>query len=100
MAKQKIETVRELIYWSYANLAMAHSAVDKGNEKYGMLNYMIRAKLFKGLKCGTMSMKSIFDDEKSSYLQDKFAITVGHPINYLLTIFFHKNTEVKMMQRI
>jgi hypothetical protein len=64
MAKQKIETVRELIYWSYANLAMAHSAVDKGNEKYGMLNFMIRAKLFKGLKDGTMNMKSIFDDEK------------------------------------
>jgi len=35
MAKQKIETVREQIYWSYANLAMAHTAVDKKQEKYG-----------------------------------------------------------------
>lgn len=64
MAKQKIETVRELIYWSYSNLAMAHSAVDKGNTKYGMLNYMIRAKLFKGLKDGTMNIRTIFEDEK------------------------------------
>jgi hypothetical protein len=64
MAKQKIETVRELIYYSYANLAMAHTAVDKKQEKYGTFNYMIRAKLFKGLKEGTMNMRTIFDDEK------------------------------------
>ena len=64
MAKQQIETVRELIYLSYSNLAMAHTAVDKKQEKYGAFNYMIRARLFKGLKTGTMNMRTIFDDEK------------------------------------
>lgn len=64
MAKSKIETVREKIFWSYANLAMAHSAIDKKQEKYGTFNFMIRAKLFKGLKDGTMNMRTIFDDEK------------------------------------
>jgi hypothetical protein len=64
MSKQKIEVVRELIYWSYANLAMAHMALEKKHEKYEMINYMIRAKLFKGLKDGTMNMRTIFDDEK------------------------------------
>lgn len=64
MVKQKLETVKELIYYSYANLAMAHSAIDKKQEKYKMLNFMIRAKLFKGLKDGTMNMRSIFEDEK------------------------------------
>lgn len=64
MAKQKIETVRHLIYYSYANLAMAHTAIDKKQEKYEMFNFMIRAKLFKGLKDGTMNMRTIFDDEK------------------------------------
>lgn len=64
MVKQKIETVRELIYLSYANLAMAHTAVDKKQERYGAFNYMIRAKLFKGLKEGTMNMRTFFDDEK------------------------------------
>lgn len=64
MAKQKIETVRELIYYSYANLAMAHTAVDKKQIKYERFNFMIRAKLFKGLKDGTMNMRTIFDDEK------------------------------------
>ena len=64
MAKQKIETVRERIYYSYANLAMAHTAIDKNQDKYGAFNFMIRAKLFKGLKDGIMNMRSIFDDEK------------------------------------
>jgi hypothetical protein len=64
MAKQKIETVRHQIYYSYANLAMAHTAIDKKQEKYEMFNFMIRAKLFKGLKDGTMNMRTIFDDEK------------------------------------
>jgi len=64
MAKQKFETVRHLIYYSYANLAMAHTAIDKKQEKYEMFNFMIRAKLFKGLKNGTMNMRTIFDDEK------------------------------------
>lgn len=64
MVQQKIDLVRELIYLSYANLAMAHTAVEKKQEKYGPFNYMIRARLFKGLKEGKMNMRSIFDDEK------------------------------------
>lgn len=53
-----------MIYYSYANLAMAHTAVDRNQEKYVMFNFMIRAKLFKGLKDGTTNMRTIFDDEK------------------------------------
>ena len=64
MVLPKIETVQEQIYWSYANLAMAHSAVSKNQDKYEKFNFMIRAKLFKGLKNGTMNMRTIFDDEK------------------------------------
>jgi hypothetical protein len=75
MAKQKIETVRHLIYYSYANLAMAHTAIDKKQEKYEMFNFMIRAKLFKGLKDGTMNMRTIFDDEK-------IKLQTGHICNY------------------
>jgi hypothetical protein len=64
MGKQKYETVRELIYDSYANLAMAHSAVAKGQAKYERINYIIRAKLLNGLTNGTMNIRTIFDDEK------------------------------------
>jgi hypothetical protein len=65
--KKEIEntkTVREEIYFSYANLAMAHTAVTKNQTAYNSFNYMIRAKLLKGLKNGTMNMRTIFDDEK------------------------------------
>jgi hypothetical protein len=75
MAEQKVETVKEMIYLSYANLAMAHSAVVKKQEKYGKFNFMIRSKLFKGLMNETMSMRSIFDDEK-------IKIQTGQVCNY------------------
>lgn len=64
MSSLKIETAREIIYYSYANLAMAHSAVTRGQEKYERLNFMIRAKLNNGLRDGSMNMRSIFEDEK------------------------------------
>ena len=62
-----INTVKEHIAWSYANLACAHSAIESSARKYGSLNYMIRAKLNRGLVSGTMNMRSTFDDEKIKY---------------------------------
>jgi hypothetical protein len=59
-----IETIGESLYWSYANLAMAHAAVRKQEPKYGRTHFMIRAKLFKGLKEQTMSLGTIADDER------------------------------------
>lgn len=63
----KIKTVREHIAWSYANLACAHSAIKKGAKKYSRTHYMIRAKLYKGLVSRTMSMRSLFDDDRVKY---------------------------------
>jgi hypothetical protein len=59
-----METVREQIFNSYANLAMAHSAVVNKLSKYDRTSYMIRARLFKGLMNSTMNIRTIFDDEK------------------------------------
>jgi len=64
MAKKEYKIVKERLFWSYANLAMAHSAVDRNQEKYATINYMIRAKLYKGLCDGTMNVSTLFDDEK------------------------------------
>jgi hypothetical protein len=44
MANHKVETVRELINYSYANLAMARTAVEKKQLKYEMFNFMVSAK--------------------------------------------------------
>ncbi len=65
MAKKKdFDFLYEYLYWSYANLAMAHSAVSNKAEKYIQINYIIRARLFKGLKQKTMNIGSIIDDER------------------------------------
>jgi len=64
MKDKDIKIVKELLFWSYANLAMAHTAVNKRQNKYAVFNYMIRAKLFKGLMSGTMNIRTLFDDEK------------------------------------
>jgi hypothetical protein len=74
-SKIKLTTVKEFIFYSYANLAMAHMAIENNHEKYGMINYMVRAKLFKGLKSGEINIRSIFDDEK-------IKITTGQKCNY------------------
>lgn len=59
----KLYTVKDLIFWSYANLAMAHDAVSRGVAKYDRTSFMIRSRLFKGLSSGNMKIHSLFDDE-------------------------------------
>jgi hypothetical protein len=59
-----IRTVRDQIAWSYANLARAHAALEAGSSKYAPLHHIIRARLFKGMTSGAMSMRSLYDDEK------------------------------------
>jgi hypothetical protein len=60
----EITTVGELLHWSYANLAMAHSAVASKAEKYGPRHYMVRSRLYKGLNRQTMSIGPLADDER------------------------------------
>lgn len=44
-----ITTLGELLHWSYANLAMAHSAVTAKEVKYGARHFRIRSRLYAGL---------------------------------------------------
>ena len=62
---KQLTTIEELLCWSYANLAMAHSAISQGETKYGRINFMIRARLYKGLVNKSMNMKPLIDDEKA-----------------------------------
>ncbi|WP_437640604.1 HNH endonuclease [Sorangium sp. So ce854] len=81
-------TLTESLHWSYANLAMAHAAVAKGQQRYGRLHYMIRAHFRKGLLAGTMSIGSIAEDEKLKlvlprsccYCGNKDSLSVDHLI--------------------
>lgn len=63
------KTVRELLAASYANLAMAHYAVERGDQKFTRTAYSIRARLAKGLRTGDMSVGSLVDDERLKLLQ-------------------------------
>ena len=60
----EITTVGELLHWSYANLAMAHSAIDAKAEKYGRTQFMVRARLYAGLNKQTMNIGPLADDER------------------------------------
>ncbi len=60
----EITTVGELLHWSYANLAMAHSAVSAKAEKYGRTHFMIRSRLYAGLNRQTMNIGPLADDDR------------------------------------
>ena len=70
---------------------MAHSAVVKGQDKYGSFNFMIRSKLFKGLKEGTMNMRSIFDDEKVKIQTGQVCNYCGATANLAIDHIFPQN---------
>jgi len=61
---KRFTTVKELLYWSYANLAMAHYAISNQEKKYTKVSFMVRARLHKGLMNGSMHIGTIMDDEK------------------------------------
>ena len=90
MAKKQLNTVKEVLFWSYSNLAMAHAAVDRNQEKYAPFNYMIRAKLFKGLIEGSMNIRTLFDDEKIKLLSGSKCSYCGSIDNLALDHIFAK----------
>ena len=64
----EITTVGELLHWSYANLAMAHSAIEAKADNYGRIQFMIRSRLYKGLNLQTMNIGPLADDERLKML--------------------------------
>jgi hypothetical protein len=90
MAKKELKSVQNLLFWSYANLAMAHTAVDRKQDRYKTFNYMIRAKLFKGLSNGTMNIRTLFDDEKIKLQEGMKCSYCGSTNNLALDHIFPK----------
>ena len=81
-------TIREQIACSYANLARAHAALERGATRYTKTDHMIRAKLQRRLVDGTMRMRSLYDDERIKmtapqacyYCGDRDRLCVDHLI--------------------
>jgi hypothetical protein len=59
-----IQTVREHIAWSYANLGRADAALKDKCTKYSRIHHIIRSRLFNGLVNDKMKMRSLYDDER------------------------------------
>lgn len=84
----KIYTVGESLYWSYANLGMAHAAVRKGDKAYHTGHFIIRNRLYAGFRNGTMNIGGLADDERLKlvlpqaccYCGDKNHLAVDHLI--------------------
>lgn len=62
--EKTFKTVGEYFHWVYANLAMAHATLNGGHQKYEQMDFIIRARLYKGLNDGTMHIASVYEDEK------------------------------------
>ena len=61
MAKSRLKTVRDKIFWSYAGLAMAREAVKQRKNQY---DYRIREFQFKNLLKSDHHILDFFEDEK------------------------------------
>jgi len=84
----EIKTIGELLHWSYANLAMAHSVISAKTEKYGRTQFMIRSRLYARLNKKTMRIGPLVDDERlkmvlpqaCSYCGSREFLSVDHLI--------------------
>jgi hypothetical protein len=75
----EISSIGELLHWSYANLAMAHQAVTSGAKKYGRTQYMVRARLYKGLRERRLSIGPLADDERLKMVLPQACCYCGSP---------------------
>lgn len=57
-------TVRESLYWSYANFAMACVSCKHDEPTYQQTDYIVRNKLYHGLLRGTIRPRSLLIDER------------------------------------
>ena len=64
-APKTIKTVGELLHLSYANLASVDAAESRGLRMRDRLCWMIRAKLYKGLRSGSMTPSTLFADVRA-----------------------------------
>lgn len=71
------KTLRETIAYTYAKLARAHAAVSERATSYNRTHHMIKAKLLKGLMSGSMSMRSLMDDERIKMISDRSCVYCG-----------------------
>lgn len=87
-------TVAELLYWSYANLAMAHNGIERGLPTYDKTSFTIRMRLYKGLLSGKMQVSTLSWMNVGKWKTAPAVFTAVPPRTYLWTIYFQESKEV------
>ena len=59
------KTIKELLDWSYANLAAYILALSQNPPGYTRVCWMTRSRIFKGLQTGKMTRQSIYNNERA-----------------------------------
>ncbi len=91
MPEPKPQTLSELLYRSYANLWMAIKALEGKQKSYIQLHYIIRNKLYHGLKNWKMNVRSLFFNEKNKLHSDKVCVYCLTPNNLSIDHLIPKN---------
>ncbi len=65
---KEFKTIGSRLYWAYANMGRADAALKESAKSFSKTHHMIRAKLFKGLSEGNMSISSVLKDEQLKYI--------------------------------
>lgn len=60
----KCETIEQILFWAYANLAAYQVALEQKPPQYCKAAYMVRSKLYKGLCSGKTRMSSMYQNER------------------------------------
>lgn len=81
MGRRSFDTIGDVLFWSYANLAMADAAIKRNDPAYGRIHYMIRQKLYYGLRNGTIALGSLYHDEREKLLSQGKCSYCGAPDN-------------------
>lgn len=72
-----LETLGDLLYWAYANQAMAEKAVHDHADEYQQLHFIVRSRLWSGLKRGTMKVGSRVKDQRQRLKMPRACIYCG-----------------------
>ncbi len=65
---KQLETIKDLLNWSYANLAAYQIDLKQDPPQYTRSCWMTRAKLFKGLQTGNMTRQSMYKNERDKLI--------------------------------
>ena len=89
--KSEYQKIKEVLFWSYANLSMAHNALSDNSERYNKLHYVIRKKIYNGFMSGEMNPRSLFHDEKSKLESGKCCVYCGKTTTLQIDHIIPKN---------